>query len=460
MLFSSVSFLFLFLPIVFALHLVLRGRLRNYLLLIASLFFYAWGEPIYVFLMLFSSLANYFLAFGLQREDSDPKREKFFLILTVVFNLVLLGYFKYANFFVDTANVIFRSRLHLPEILLPIGISFYTFQTMSYMFDVYRREVKVQRNYADLLLYITFFPQLIAGPIVKYHDVDEQINHRVVTWPKVQVGIKRFIIGLAKKVLIANQMAIIVDTIYNSAAWAPSTAWLSAIAYIFQIYFDFSGYSDMAIGLGLMFGFKFRENFDYPYISQSIREFWRRWHISLSTWFKEYLYIPLGGSRRGERRTIINYLIVFFLTGLWHGASWNFVLWGLYQWLFLVLERRVFSMNRWPRLLRHIYTLLVVITGFVIFRVENLAQIPMLFRYMFMPWVSGGVEASIAWQNLLTPYSIFMLVVAVLVSTRLPRLVGRHLPRLMVPVTYVFLWNLTLMALSAATYNPFIYFRF
>lgn len=216
----------------------------------------------------------------------------------------------------------------------------------------------------------------------------------------------------------------------------------------------------MAIGLGLMFGFKFRENFDYPYISQSIREFWRRWHISLSTWFKEYLYIPLGGSRRGERRTIINYLIVFFLTGLWHGASWNFVLWGLYQWLFIVLERRVFSMNRWPRLLRHIYTLLVVITGFVIFRVENLAQIPMLFRYMFMPWVTGGVEASIAWQNLLTPYSIFMLVVAVLVSTRLPRLVGRHLPRLMVLVAYIFLWSLTLMALSAATYNPFIYFRF
>ena len=330
MVFSSMTFLWLFLPLVFVLSLIIRRpRLQNYLLLIFSLLFYAWGEPVYLFLMLFSILMNW--TFGLLIEKSAAHK-KLFLVLDIIGNLGLLGYFKYTNFILDTIRRLLPSAsVPVTHIALPIGISFFTFQAMSYVIDLYRGRYRAQKNLFHLALYISFFPQLIAGPIVQYKDIEDQIMNRKRTPEKIASGIRRFIYGLGKKVIISNLVASSVDKLF---ALSPENmtgvmAWTAAILYTLQIYYDFSGYSDMAIGLGRMFGFEFLENFNYPYISKSIREFWRRWHISLSSWFRDYVYIPLGGNRKGEVRTYINNIIVFFLTGLWHGASWNFVGWGL-----------------------------------------------------------------------------------------------------------------------------------
>ena len=478
MIFSSVTFLFAFLPIVLLLNFVVKGKAKNYVLLLASLVFYAWGEPIYIFLMLFSSFVNYLLAFGLQGkqegkngQDEHPKHvvnifnkfnisAKTVMVIAVVFNIGLLGAFKYTGFFVETINGIFNIALPVPAITLPIGISFYTFQTLSYMIDVYRDDVKVQRSYANLLLYISFFPQLIAGPIVRYHDINEQIENRKESLAKVEYGFKRFTIGLAKKVLIANQMAFVVDSIYKMDAWSFSSSWIAALTYMLQIYFDFSGYSDMAIGLGSIFGFDFKENFNYPYMSQSIREFWRRWHISLSTWFKEYLYIPLGGSRVSQSRMIFNNFVVFFCTGLWHGASWNFVVWGLWQWVFIMGERFFFRMDKWWRPLRHVYTLLNVMMSFVIFRAETLSQAFSIFKYMFIPSMVGNSEATIQLQSLLTPLTIVMLFVAVFASQNWGKAIANKTPRPVKSFFYIVLWFVTISSLAASTYNPFIYFRF
>ncbi len=391
MVFSSTIFLFFFLPLVLTGYFLAAPRWRNTILLCASLLFYYWGENIYVLVMLFSIVANYAFGLLIDRAQRQGKRGRTPLIFAVAVNLGLLGFYKYTNFLIDNGNILLVA-LHLPPVVaapihLPIGISFFTFQALSYIIDLYRFETTVQRNLLDFALYKSLFPQLIAGPIVRYKDVATEIVGRKVTLDDLGYGVQRFIIGLGKKVLIANVMGRAADTIF---ALPPETlpihlAWLGAIAYTLQIYYDFSGYSDMAIGLGRMFGFHFLENFNYPYISTSIREFWRRWHISLSSWFRDYLYIPLGGSRLGTLRTSGNLLLVFFLCGFWHGASWTFLFWGGYHGFFLALERtapgrRVFDLM--PAVLRHIYVILVVVIGWVFFRAETLAHALAYLRAM------------------------------------------------------------------------------
>ena len=340
MLFSSMTFVYLFLPIVCAAYLLARKGLQNYILLVASILFYAWGEPRYLAIMFLTIIINYVGAVYIDRSHKN-KHRKILLALTILLNLSFLFYFKYFNFVMDNINAAFDAQFNFIDVVMPIGISFYTFQALSYVVDVYRGDVKAQRDIYKLALYICLFPQLVAGPIVKYHDVAEQIDERDVTFDKVVYGVKRFIIGLAKKMLLANTLGAVADKIFAQPVeqFNALTAWIGAVAYTFQLYYDFSGYSDMAIGLGAIFGFKFLENFNYPYISKSITEFWRRWHISLSTWFKEYLYIPLGGNRVTKKRNMLNLFVVFLATGIWHGAEWTFVIWGLWHGAFIIFEK-------------------------------------------------------------------------------------------------------------------------
>ena len=352
MVFSSLTFLCIFLPVVLALYYLLPTlRIRNVLLIIVSLLFYAYGEPVYVLLMIASIIINYI--FGRLLGTENKKKRQWILAIAVIINIGLLVVFKYLDMMVQTVNQLCGSEIPLAGLALPIGISFFTFQALSYVIDVYRREVEPQKNLWNVMLYISFFPQLIAGPIVKYHDIQEQIDNRNTDVKEIEEGLRRFIIGLSKKVLISNTMAVTADALFAAGAGELNilSAWIAAIAYMLQIYFDFSGYSDMAIGLGHMFGFRFLENFRYPYISSNIQEFWRRWHISLSTWFKEYLYIPLGGNRKGKARTCLNKMIVFFSTGLWHGANWTFVFWGLWHGVFLLFEQ-VCPVKKLPRFWR------------------------------------------------------------------------------------------------------------
>ena len=384
MVFSSVTFLCIFFPIVFLLHAVLpNGKMRNAALILASLLFYAYGEPVYVILLLVSVALNYLFGLGVA-----GRKKKAVLTAAVIVNIGLLFVFKYAGFFVSSLNSLLpgSAALPVPKLSLPIGISFYTFQALSYVIDVYRGQTEVQRKFFRLLLYVSFFPQLIAGPIVKYHDIEKEIATRNAAVDDIFSGLTRFSIGLGKKVLIANTMAYAADTIFAMPASNVGllASWVGAIAYVLQIYFDFSGYSDMAIGLGRMFGFHFLENFNYPYISDSIREFWRRWHISLFTWFRDYLYIPLGGNRKGRTRTIINKYIVFFCTGFWHGANWTFLIWGLFHGtLQMCEEKHWIPVHRGWRVFNHIYTLLMVTVGFVIFRADTMGQAGTMLAAMF-----------------------------------------------------------------------------
>ncbi|MDD5919383.1 MAG: MBOAT family protein [bacterium] len=467
MVFSSPTFFFLFLPAAFLVNLLCRRSIRwsNALLLLASLLFYAWGEPVYVLLMLVTTLVNYLAARAMAR---FPKKRRFFCGAAIVWSIGTLVFFKYTDFLIESINGVFGLSLPLPGIALPIGISFFTFQAMSYVLDVYRGDARLSRNYFDVLLYIALFPQLIAGPIVKYHDVDEQLRVRTVTAEKTAAGFRRFCFGLAKKVLIANTLAMTADAVYALPLGdvAAPTAWLGAVCYLFQIYFDFSGYSDMAIGLGLAFGFEFRENFNYPYIAGTMQEFWRRWHISLSTWFREYVYIPLGGNRKGKLRTGVNKLIVFLLTGLWHGASWNFAVWGLYHGSFLMLESYgALKPAKWPRVLRHVYTLLAVTIGFVFFRAETMGQALGLIGRMFAGWhVSAAALAELS--ALVTPLCIAALATAAFACTPVMHRLGERLSarrpawESMIYATALLLAALSALCLSTAAYNPFIYFRF
>ena len=377
MVFSSLTFLCVFLPIVVILYGIFPVKWRNFLLLAASLVFYAWGEPRYILIMLFSTVFDYINGRLIEYYDKQQKQKakKRVVMVSIVGNLGILAFFKYTDMLIVSWNQITASNLSLLKIALPIGISFYTFQTMSYTIDVYRGLVKAQHNLISFGMYVCMFPQLIAGPIVRYQTIADQIDERKENNAVWVAGMQRFILGLAKKVILANQIGRLWEEISTTQMAQLSTAgaWLGAIAYTFQIYFDFSGYSDMAIGLGKMFGFTFPENFKHPYESKSITEFWRRWHITLSTWFREYVYIPLGGNRKGLKRQIVNLLIVWFLTGLWHGASWNFVLWGLYYFVLLVIEK-VFllaKMQRWPRVLQHFYALFFIVTGWVVFAIED-----------------------------------------------------------------------------------------
>lgn len=457
MVFSSVIFLFFFLPAVYIMYCLCSDiRMKNALLIMASLFFYAFGEPVYVILMTGSILTNYAMA---RLIAGYQKRARIFLCMAVVFNLGLLVFFKYAALIIQTIRGLSVGQSSCPEIALPIGISFYTFQALSYCVDVYRDRGLVQKNVWKLMLYISFFPQLIAGPIVKYHDIEKQLSDRAVTIGDAAVGIRRFICGLGKKLLIANSMAYIVDTLYTTQINMALTAWVSAVCYIFQIYFDFSGYSDMAIGLGRMFGFTFQENFQYPYVSTGIREFWRRWHISLSTWFKEYLYIPLGGNRKGKVRTTLNKLVVFMATGIWHGADWTFLLWGLFHGLFITLEDHGLVPFK-NRISAHIYTMFVIICGFVIFRADTIGQAVHIFGAMFTGFHMEVVEMMIL-AKLLTPWNVACAIVAAVLSTPVSCWLKQTIKNEAVYYTAsLVLLAVCIMELASGSYNPFIYFRF
>ena len=456
MTFSSASFLFLFLPAVFLMYLVSPSlRVRNWLLAAVSVFFYAFGEPIYVVLLLFSVLMNYVFARLVDRTHS-----KWILGASVVLNLLMLGVFKYAALAADAVNLIPGVSVTVPAIALPIGISFYTFQILSYVVDVYRGDAKVQKNIVDLLLYISFFPQLIAGPIVKYHDIDRQIADRTLTAEGCARGVRRFIVGLTKKLLLANACGLIADTAFGADNPGTALAWLGAVAYCLQIYHDFSAYSDMAIGLGAMFGFQISENFLYPYMSGSVQEFWRRWHISLSTWFKEYLYIPLGGNRCGRARKLFNKIVVFFSTGLWHGASLSFILWGLWHGAFLILEDFVKPKSKkWLSVLWRPVTLFAVLFGFVLFRAESLG---VAVNYLAAMFTVGPIPSAFA--SCVEGYDLFMLAVAAVFSLPvIPWIRSRLSPRTSEILGYAAgaaLFAVCVITLSSTTFNPFIYFRF
>lgn len=464
MVFSSMVFLCVFLPAAFCLHLLLPGmRAKNFLLVVASLVFYAYGEPIYVILLVASSAGNYILA---RLTGECPKIRKLTMTLAVVINLGLLVIFKYSGFLVDTFNSVTGAGIPVPQVRMPIGISFFTFQALSYVIDVYRGDALVQKNFGKVLLYISFFPQLIAGPIVKYHDVEAEINNRKQTPEEIGKGIRRFIAGLSKKVLIANTMGLVADNLFGAAATGITGpgAWLGAVSYMLQIYFDFSGYSDMALGLGMMFGFHFHENFDYPYISASIREFWRRWHMSLSGWFKEYLYIPLGGNRRGKFRTVVNKMIVFVCTGIWHGASFNFLFWGIYHGFFLMLEEYIpFIGKKGGKLksfFQHVYALLVVCVGFVFFRADTMKQGCFWIREMFTDFGWKASAMSLTLQQL-TPVYLVTLAAALVAAVPVNSMLKKY--KWYEGFTYVLSlagFALCVLSLAGGTYNPFIYFRF
>lgn len=470
MVFSSFVFLCIFLPIVLTLHTVVEnGKFRNGLLVAASVFFYAYGEPVYVLLLLLSVLLNY--GAGLLTANH---RRRWLLIAAVCMNLGLLVVFKYSGFLTESLNLLLPKalRLPVPQLRLPIGISFYTFQALSYVADVYRGDVRPQKSFFRLLLYISFFPQLIAGPIVKYHDVEAQIEQRFVCEEHIKRGIFRFSCGLGKKILIANTMAYVADEAFAvpNAQVGLLTAWVGALSYLMQIYFDFSGYSDMAIGLGHMFGFHFQENFRYPYISASVQDFWRRWHISLSTWFKEYLYIPLGGNRRGKRRAMQNRFIVFLATGIWHGANWTFLFWGVYHGLLLTGEQTdVIPVKKWKsRALCRLYTIFAVMVGFVLFRADTLLQAGVFLKALFGLGAFGGTGFALT-MKLLRPYQLFIFGVAVLGCTPYPRRLWRAFVRngrmpawqeIVSMAMSLLILLLSYMALASDSYNPFIYFRF
>lgn len=464
MVFSSMVFLCVFLPAAFCLHLLLPGmRAKNFLLVVASLVFYAYGEPIYVILLVASSAGNYILA---RLTGECPKIRKLTMTLAVVINLGLLVIFKYSGFLVETFNSVTGAGIPVPQVRMPIGISFFTFQALSYVIDVYRGDASVQKNFGKVLLYISFFPQLIAGPIVKYHDVEAEINNRKQTPEEIGKGIRRFIAGLSKKVLIANTMGLVADNLFGAAATGITGpgAWLGAVSYMLQIYFDFSGYSDMALGLGMMFGFHFHENFDYPYISASIREFWRRWHMSLSGWFKEYLYIPLGGNRRGKFRTVVNKMIVFVCTGIWHGASFNFLFWGIYHGFFLMLEEYIpFIGKKGGKLksfFQHVYALLVVCVGFVFFRADTMKQGCFWIREMFTDFGWKASAMSLTLQQL-TPVYLVTLATALVAAVPVNSMLKKY--KWYEGFTYVLSlagFALCVLSLAGGTYNPFIYFRF
>jgi alginate O-acetyltransferase complex protein AlgI len=461
MLFSSLLFLFVFLPAVLALYYISPWRIKNLILFISSLIFYAWGEPVYIIIMLLSTITDYSFGLLLSRPKLNAVQRKWIVVCSVIVNLGLLSYFKYADFLIMNVNELLGTHIPLTDLPLPIGISFYTFQSMSYIIDVYRGTAKAQRNWIDFGTFVALFPQLVAGPIIQYNTIAEQLRERSMNMEKFAEGVRRFTIGLGKKVLLANNIGLLWDTISksNMESMPVLTAWLGIIAFAFQIYFDFSGYSDMAIGLGLMFGFQFNENFNKPYTAQSITDFWRRWHISLSSWFRDYVYIPLGGNRRGFGIQLRNILIVWVLTGIWHGASWNFLLWGLYFGVILIFEKwwGLQLLSRLPRFVRHLYALVLILIGWVLFAFD---QLPMVFSYL---QAMMGFSHQPLWDNTTLYYAytnailIIVLVIASMPRKLLPRLETRYLLHL---IWYGLLFFLSVAYLVDATFNPFLYFRF
>ena len=452
--------MFLFLPLVLILHTAAPQRLKNPVLLVASLFFYAWGEPVYVILMALSIAFNYVI--GLQLEARRKHRKRVTLVFGIIVNLMLIGVFKYYGFAVDTFNHLFGASLSKRELALPIGISFYTFQALSYLIDVYRAETPAQRSIVDFATYITMFPQLVAGPIVKYTDIEKKLKNRSVSLVSMGRGIERLTFGLAKKVLLANNLGLLYTQIRSMPQRSVLTAWLGVIAYTLQIYFDFSGYSDMAIGMGKMLGFTFAENFDHPYISKSITEFWRRWHISLSGWFRDYVYIPLGGSRVPPLKHIRNILVVWALTGLWHGASWNFVLWGLYYGILLILEKYLFGdlLKRLPSAVSHAVTLFIVLIGWVIFSNTDFTAMCAYLGTLFGIGACGFADTGFLY--LLRSNILLVIIAAVCCMPRLRQTFDRvnHSFRFCSAAAVVLLLIGSVAMLVYGTYNPFLYFRF
>ena len=454
MVFASPVFLFAFMPVVVLLCIIARwagkAAVRNVLLLIFSLLFYAWGEPVYVLLMVGAILVNYFLG-------RFVREKKGVFVLAIVLNLGMLAVFKYLDMFISSVNWLARTDMPLANLALPIGISFYTFQMISYLIDVRRGDVPAERNFIDFAAYVSMFPQLIAGPIVRYIDVKNELGIAKMDIMTAAAGVRRFCVGLAKKVIIANTAAQVADAAFEMAgSLSFAAAWLGIIAYAIQIYFDFSGYSDMAIGLGHMLGFDFMENFNYPYISKTVREFWRRWHLSLSTWFRDYLYIPLGGSRNGRLRTFRNLLIVFTLCGMWHGASWSFALWGLWHGLFLCIERipAIQKLQKaLPGWINWIYTIIVVLLGWVLFRADNLG---MAVRYVSDMFTMEGVWVT----EIAGLYGWIAIGLGVLFSIKLPRPKMNGFTETVYTIAALALLAVCAVYLAGGTYNPFIYFRF
>ena len=467
MLFSSVTFIFYFLPITFILYYMVPNKAKNYILLLVSMIFYAWGGLLYFPLLIVSIMMNYIFGLNIEKYKDNKQKSKIVLICSIIFNILFLGVFKYSNFIVDNINIFFNTSFNIPTIELPIGISFYTFQAMSYVIDVYRKDGKVQKNIFYLALYISMFPQLVAGPIVRYETVDKQIEKRSYSFDKFNLGLERVVKGLFKKVIISNTIGELASIIYGLpyAEMTVATAWIGAIAYTFQIYFDFSGYSDMAIGLGKMLGFDFLENFNYPYISMSVSEFWRRWHISLGSWFKDYVYIPLGGSRNGSVKLYRNLAIVWLITGVWHGASWNFILWGVYFGVFIILERAFLQniLNKLPNVIQHIYLMIIVIFGWVLFSQEDIAS---TIEYIKVMLGLGNYK-------IINDYTVFYIkeywiIICIAIVSSIPILQQiknldikiRKIIDLTRPIVIILSFTLVTIYLLNSTFNPFIYFNF
>ena len=461
MLFSGIPFLFYFLPAVLILYFLVPKSLKNAVLLIFSLVFYAWGEPVYVFMMIGTILLFFFCGIAISKSKT-PKGRKLWLVISVVVSLSLLAVFKYADFLVSNVNGLLGTNIPLLKLALPIGISFYTFQCLSYTVDVYRGNAQVQKNVVSFGAYVSLFPQLIAGPIVRYVDVARELDNRTHSWENIRLGLRRFLIGLGKKILIANQLGELTNLFRASGEKSVLFYWIYAIAFALHIYFDFSGYSDMAIGLGRVFGFHFIENFNYPYMSKSIAEFWRRWHMSLGSWFRDYVYIPLGGNRVSKSRWVFNTLVVWMLTGLWHGAAWNFILWGLLYAAFLLLEKFVPQLQKLPDALRRSYTLLIVVLGFVLFNAVDLSQaisdIGGMFGVLNVPFVNGET------LYFLKSYAL-LFIVALIGSTPAVKhfagkLEGKKTGFVLETVLMIALLLVCTAYLVDGSFNPFLYFRF
>ncbi len=481
MVFSSIIFLCVFMPIVFITYFLCPAGLRNILLLVASLVFYAWGEPVYILVMLFSTFFNYLSGrlVYMFKNRLMPKQAKTVLVISIIESIAVLFLFKYTDFFIQMVNMFSIKEIPLMEIALPAGISFYTFQIMSYTIDVYRGRVEAQKNIIDFAMYVCMFPQLIAGPVVRYEQVAADIHGRKLEWQNIALGFQRFVTGLGKKVIFANMTGALWEDIYNASAADISVllAWLGAVAYTFQIYFDFSGYSDMAIGMGQMLGFDFPENFNYPYQSESITEFWRRWHISLSTWFKEYVYIPLGGNRKGLPRQVVNLFIVWVLTGLWHGAAWNFVIWGIYFFVLLLIEKWFLLgiLQKVPKIIRHLYALLFIVIGWVVFACEDSGALVSYFKAL----AGAGVPLASDFAVYKLYTHIILLLIMALACTKLPKrfmfkieamyaakhpaidkFYGEKIHFWIISAFTFITLILSIALLVSGSYNPFLYFRF
>lgn len=466
MVFSSSIFIFVFLPLVLFFYYISGKKIKNYILLIASLFFYSLGGLSYLKILIISIIINYIFGFLIDKVRDNIKLRKIFLIIGIILNLALLFYYKYYDFTIENINEIFNTSYSIKNIALPIGISFFTFQGMSYIIDIYRNDGKVNKNPFSVALYIALFPQLVAGPIIKYKTIDDQIRNRRESLEFFSYGINRFVVGLAKKVIISDVLASMADNIFNlyySGIDTP-TAWVGAICYTFQIYFDFSGYSDMAIGLGYMFGFEFTENFNYPYISKSITEFWRRWHISLSTWFREYLYIPLGGNRRGN--VYFNLFIVFLVTGIWHGAARKFVLWGLWHGFFILIERAIRN-KEWyintPKSIKYIVTMIIVILGWVLFRADDLEQAIGFIKTMF--GYREAIDITFEYSYFINKKLIFWIIISILgsvpfINNKLKKYKESKSFEVLSTIIILLLFILSIIFVVDSTYSPFIYFQF